>query len=93
MQNLLTSKLVSATLGLLVSGETGWLSGDFCLGLPAVLTVTAIEITIARIISVNKIGALEIKLTDIGRTDWIVGVLGETVGLSSVEVDCKFGTY
>ena len=43
------------------------------MGLFAVLTVTVIEITIARMISVNKIGSSEIKLSDIGRTGWIVG--------------------
>ena len=73
MQNLLLSKLASATLGLLGSGETVWLRGDLCLDLLAVLTVIVIEITIARIISMNKIGSPEIKLTEIGRTGWIVG--------------------
>ena len=93
MQNLLLSKLASATLGLLGSEETVWLRG-LCLDLFAVLTVIVIEITIARIISVNKIGSLEIKLTETGRTGWIVGVVGEIVGLVSVdEVAVKFGTY
>ena len=87
MQNLLLSKLASATLGLLGSGETVWLRLGICFGLLAVLRVTAIEIAIARIISMNKIGSPEIKLTDKGRTGWIVG-LG-SVG----EVACKFGTY
>ena len=85
MQNLLLSKLASATLGLLGSEETVWLRGDLCLDLFAVLTVIVIEITIARIISVNKIGSLEIKLTETGRTGWIVGVVGEIVGLVSVD--------
>ena len=58
MQNLLISKLASATLGLLGSGETVWLRGGLGLDLLAVLTVTVIEITIARIISMNKIGSL-----------------------------------
>ena len=85
--------MASATLGLLGSEETVWLRGDFCLGFLAVLTVTVIEITIARIISMNKIGSLEIKLTEIGRTGWIVGVFGE-MWISSVdEVACKFGIY
>ena len=68
MQNLLVSKLASAIFGLLGFGETVWLKGVICLDLPAVLTVTVIEITIARIISMNKIGSSEIKLTEIGRT-------------------------
>ena len=102
MQNLLLSKLASATLGLLGSGETVWLRSDFCLDLFAVLTVTVIEITIARIISMNKIGSLEIKLTEIGRTGWIVGPAMWVrrnqgwlrLGWASVdEVACKFGTY
>ena len=79
MQNLLLSKLASATLGLLGSGESVWLRGDFGLDLFAVLMVIVIEITIARIISMNKIGSSEIKLSDMGRTGWIVGpaIVGE----------------
>ena len=75
MQNLylLLSKLASATLGLLGSEETVWLRGDLRLDLFAVLIVTVIEITIARIISMNKIGSSEIKLSEIGKTGWIVG--------------------
>ena len=87
MQNLLLSKLASATLGLLVSWETVWLRGDFCLVLPDVLTVIAIEITIAVKISVNKTGSFEIKLSEIGAT-------GKIVGLGSVdEAVWTFGTY
>ena len=79
MQNLLLSKLASATLGLLGSGESVWLRSDLGLDLFAVLMVIVIEITIARIISMNKIGSSEIKLSDIGRTGWIVGpaIVGE----------------
>ena len=89
MQNLylLVSKLVSATFGLLVSEETVRLGGGIRLDLIAVLTVTAIEITIARIISMNKIGSSAIKLTEIGRTGWIVGL-----GMVD-EFACKFGMY
>ena len=73
MQNLLLSKLPSAILGLLGSGESVWLRNDFCLDLPADLTVIVIEITIARIIRMNKTGSPEIKLNDRGKTGWIVG--------------------
>jgi len=73
MQNLLLSKLPSAILGLLGSGESVWLRNDFCLDLPADLTVIVIEITIARIIRMNKTGSPEIKLNDTGRTGRIVG--------------------
>jgi hypothetical protein len=85
MQNLLLSKLASATLGLLGSGESVWLRSDLGLDLFAVLIVIVIEITIARIISMNKIGSSEIKLSEIGRTGWIVGPAiageGEVIGL------------
>ena len=85
MQNLLLSKLASATLGLLGSGESVWLRSNFGLDLFAVLMVIVIEITIARIISMNKIGSSEIKLSDMGRTGWIVGPAivgeGEVTGL------------
>ena len=78
MQNLLLSKLAFATLGLLGSGESVWLSG-FGLDLFAVLMVIVIEITIARSISMNKTGSSEIKLSDMGKTGWIVGpaIVGE----------------
>jgi hypothetical protein len=85
MQNLLLSKLASATLGLLGSGESVWLRSNFGLDLFAVLMVIVIEITIARIISINKIGSSEIKLSDMGKTGWIVGPAivgeGEVTGL------------
>jgi hypothetical protein len=85
MQNLLLSKLESATLGLLGSGESVWLRSNFGLDLFAVLMVIVIEITIARIISMNKIGSSEIKLSDMGKTGWIVGPAivgeGEVIGL------------
>jgi len=87
MQNLLLSKLASAALELLVSGETVLFWFGVCLGLFADLTVMVIEITIARIISVNKIGSAETKLNDIGRTGWIVGSVtkgnGEVIGFGS----------
>ena len=75
MQNLLLSKLASAAFALLVSGEAVWLRLSICLGLFADLIVTVIEIAIARVISVNKIGSAEIKLSDSGKTGWIVGSL------------------
>jgi len=85
MQNLALSKLASATLELFDSGDSVWLRGGLGLDLFAVLMVIVIEITIARTISVNKIGSLEIKLSDIGKTGWIVGPgivgEGEVVGL------------
>ena len=68
MQNLLPSKLISATWGVLGSGETVWLRGGFSLGFFADLTATVIETTIARIMSMNKIGLSVIKLNDRGRT-------------------------
>ena len=58
MQNLLISELASATLVLLGCGESVWLRLGLGLDLLAVLTVTVIEITIARIISMNKTGSL-----------------------------------
>ena len=68
MQNLLLSKLVSVTWEVLGSGETVWLMGGVSLGFFADLTATVIEITIARAMSMNKIGLSVIKLNDSGRT-------------------------
>ena len=68
MQNLLPSELASATWGVLGSGETVWLRGGVSLGFFADLTATVMEITIARAMSMNKIGLSVIKLNDSGRT-------------------------
>ena len=87
MQNLLPSKLVSVTWGMLGSGETVWLMGGGSLGFFADLTATVIEITIARTMSMNKIGLSAIKLNDRGSTGWMVGPAivgeGEAAGLGS----------
>ena len=68
MQNLLPSKLVLVTWGMLGSGETVWLRGCGSLGFFADLTAMVMEITIARMMSMNKIGLSVIKLNDSGRT-------------------------
>ena len=57
MQNLLFSDLALSPLRLPVSGETVWFRSGVGLDLLAVLTVTKMEIAIATIIDVNKIGS------------------------------------
>jgi len=87
MQNLPLSKLVTDNVELFGSCENVLLRGGLGLDLFAVLIVTAMEITTANIISMNKTGSSEIKLSDMGKTGWIVGPAivgeGEINGLGS----------
>ena len=87
MQNLLPSKLASVTWGVLGSGETVWLWIVCSLGFFADLTAMVMENTIARTMSINKMGLSEIKLNDRGSTGWMVGPAivgeGEAAGLGS----------
>ena len=68
MQNLSPSKLASATWGMLGSGEAVWLRNGVFLGFFVDLTATVMQITMAKIMSMNKIGLSAIKLNDSGRT-------------------------
>ena len=67
MQNLLPSEAVSSVFGKDVLGARG-ASIDGCLVFLTDQIARVIEVTIAKLISINKRGLSEIKLIDNGRT-------------------------
>lgn len=90
MQNLVSSELGSSTSEVvLCSIGAVWLTGGFSLGDLTDLTATIRQITIAATMIVKKIGASEIRFSDIGMTGCTVGgaTLGELVVVGSLVVD------